>query len=173
VISVTIITTEMLVSSLYVMGFDKVDTILFTTVLGRLTSSFGEEAKFTFSEVPLSNRFLKVTQVNNADVYALKNGYTIDTPILNESGEPIPLRDYLFTNIDLMEALNELDFERIILKKAQMVRAQSISELNRDTFSEKEIEILKKLKFGKQQKVKSLFDKTPKQKKPRKKKQSK
>ena len=163
----------MLVSSLYVMGFDRVDTILFTTVLGRLTSSFGEEAKFTFSEAPLSDRFLKVTQMNNGDVYALKNGYTMDTPIINEAGVPIPLRDYLFTNIELLEALNELDFERIILKKAEMSRAHSISELNRDTFSEKEIEILKSLKFGKQQKVKSLFEDTPKSKKGRNKKQSK
>ncbi len=131
------INTETFVSSLMYIGFDKVDSFLYTETLGSVLWDYNGSSMFTFNDEPLSPKFQEYVSVNGVS-FQLRKGYILDNDLKKD----------LTINEKLIDIFNEIDFGRIIHKKAEMAKATSLSELDNDCFCKKEKEILKELGFG-------------------------
>ena len=138
------INTEELISSLLLLGFEKVDLILYTQTLGRLVIDNQTLKIFEFDDHAFSDTFNKYVEYDEG-VYKLKEGYSLDTNI-KVGKKDILLKDLLHTNKRLITYLNLLDFEEIIFKKITLLEDKSISTLP-NYFSNKEKEIIYKM-FG-------------------------
>lgn len=131
------INTEILVSSLFKLGFDKVDSILFTYTLAKIT----KDGVFFFEEQDTSIAFKKY--VNFYDGFIrLKDGYSLDTNISPNDSIPITIGQSLFGNKYLFDYLSILDFTDIILKKAEDYAIGDTNEIKSEFFSAKEIDLL-------------------------------
>lgn len=143
-----IINTEILVSSLFAVGFDKVDAALFTYTLGKLSMD-DKNNTFTFEDKETSEVFNKYIDYDGF-VFKLKEGYLFNTNVSPSERHIIPLSKALHVNKKLIEYLNNLDFSEIVLKKAEEYGMDSLiengEEVNTDLFSKKELDILKGIK---------------------------
>lgn len=138
-----IINTEIVVSSLFNVGFDKVDAVLFTFVLAKISMD-DKKHLFRFKDQKTSLIFDKYVDYNGL-IFKLKNGFQIDTNVSQKEGFNIPLGKALITNRYLIEYLNNLDFSEIVLKKAELYGMQNIDD---STFSHKELKILNQLNMN-------------------------
>lgn len=138
------INTEILVSSLFIIGFDKVDTALFTYTLGQLSIDNKQLQLFEFEDSETQQLFNKYVDYDGI-VFKLKDGITLDTMASYNVGKYYPLRKMLNTSKKLIEYLSQLDFSGIVLKKAESYGIQNIEKIDESRFSNKEIDILKKL----------------------------
>ena len=138
------INTEILVSSLFIMGFDKVDDALFTYTLGQLSIDNKQLQLFEFEDSETHQLFNKYVDYDGI-VFKLKVGITLGTMASYNGGKFYPLRKMLNTSKKLIEYLSQLDFSGIVLKKAESYGIQNIEQIDESRFSNKEIDILKKL----------------------------
>lgn len=138
-----IINTEIVVSSLFNVGFDKVDAVLFTFVLAKISMD-DKKHLFRFKDQKTSLIFDKYVDYNGL-IFKLKNGFQIDTNVSQKEGFNIPLGKALITNRYLIKYLNNLDFSEIVLKKAELYGMQNIDD---STFSHKELKILNQLNMN-------------------------
>jgi len=143
-----VINTEILISSLFRAGFDKVDSLLFTFTLAKISINNCKNKLFQFKDRELGILFNKYVDSKNF-VFKLKDGYTLTTRI-KVNNYVVPLAMALNTNSLLVDYLNNLDFSEIILKKARFLGIKNTLEIDEDRFSHKEIEILKQLMLDKQ-----------------------
>ena len=97
-----IINTEALVSSLFVIGFDKIDSILYTYTLGALTIDNQKTNMFQFENKELSSTFNKYVDSSSWG-FKLKKGYTLDTNISTMKDYNWTLRNLFNKNKDLMK----------------------------------------------------------------------
>ncbi len=138
------INSEILISSLFYIGFDKVDSILFT---------------YTLAKLSIDNRLMKTFEYDDEEFCHVFNEYIrcvdgiyqpiedIDLDTLVPFGEKlVPLRKRLHTNKKLVEYLSLLDFREIIFKKITLLSDKHIDTLP-DYFCDKEKEIISKI-FG-------------------------
>lgn len=132
-----IISTEMLVSTLFKLGFDKVDPVLFTFTLGKIS----KDGFFSFEEQDASIAFNKYVDFSDG-LIKLKDGYLLDTNISPNDSIPITIGQSLFGNKYLFDYLSTLDFTDIILKKAEAYGIGVTGEVKKDFFSTKEIDLL-------------------------------
>lgn len=139
------INSEILISSLFNLGFDKVDTALFTHTLGKISTA-DVSKKFIFEDDKFSDTFEKYVTYDGS-VFKLKEGYTLNTNVSQIDGFVWPIKEALKTNICLMNCLSNLDFKEIVLKKAQLYGYSAPDQIDDDIFSSKEIEILKGLGY--------------------------
>lgn len=135
------INTEAMVTSLFRNGFDRVDPLLFSFTLAALKMDDEARRKFSYKDKPLSEWFGKSVELDNGTL-KLKDGYTLDSEVMNVSGISIPLSSMLQTNKKLTEYLGNLDFTEIVSKKVSSLGERSTEE-NPLLFSEKEKEMLK------------------------------
>lgn len=126
------ISTEDIVKSLFAMGFEKVDTVLFGLVLS--TSKF-EENGFKFSDLPLTQIFLRYMDYNGY-VFTFKEGVTLDTEMPISKSYGWTLRR-LFNHNRLINYLSTLDFKDIVLRKIEYLGEETLEEFDY-LFSEKE-----------------------------------
>ena len=133
------INTELLISSLFKLGFDKIDPILFTYTLGKIT----KDGVFSFEEQDTSIAFKKYVVFYDGFI-RLKDGYSLDTNISCNKSIPITIGQSLFENKYLFDYLSTLDFTDIILKKVEDYTIGATGEVKKDFFSKKEIDILNK-----------------------------
>ena len=126
------ISTEDIVKALFAMGFEKVDTVLFGLVLS--TSKF-EENGFKFSDLPLTQIFLRYMDYNGY-VFTFKEGVTLDTEMPISKSYGWTLRR-LFNHNRLINYLSTLDFEDIVLRKIEYLGEETLEEFDY-LFSEKE-----------------------------------
>ena len=138
------INTEILVSTLFNLGFDSVDPVLFTYTLGKL-SLIDKERQFVFEEREPGIGFKEYVDCSGITM-KIKDGYTLDTNVSPNDKMVIPVRKTLFGSRTLQEYLSNFDFSEIIWKKAKAYSVQSAESVNPDLFCEKEIEILRALK---------------------------
>ena len=131
------INTEILVSSLFKLGFDKVDSILFTYTLAKIT----KDGVFSFEEQDTSIAFKKYVDFYDGFI-RLKDGYYLDTNISPNDSIPITIGQSLFGNKYLFDYLSTLDFTNIILKKAEDFAIGDTNEIKSEFFSTKEIDLL-------------------------------
>ena len=137
-----IINTEILVSSLFNAGFDKVDPALFVFILAKLSMD-DRRGLFKFDDNETSLTFNKYVDYDGV-VFKLKDGFQIDTNVSHVEGHVLLLGKALFTNRYLIKYLNNLDFTEIVVKKAQLYGIKSMEDIDKSKFSLKEMEILKK-----------------------------
>ena len=131
------INTELLISTLFKLGFDKIDPILFTYTLGKIT----KDGAFSFEEQDTSKAFKKYVDFFDGFI-RLKDGYSLDTNISPNDSIPITIGQSLFGNKYLFDYLSILDFTDIILKKAEDYTIGATGEVKKDFFSTKEIDLL-------------------------------
>lgn len=131
------ISSELLISSLFKLGFDKIDPILFTYTLGKIT----KDGAFSFEEQDTSIAFKKYVVFYDGFI-RLKDGYYLDTNISPNDSIPITIGQSLFGNKYLFDYLSTLDFTDIILKKAEDYTIGATGEVKKDFFSTKEIDLL-------------------------------
>lgn len=138
-----VINTEILISSLFNVGFDKVDSLLFTFTLAKISLYNRKKKLFQFKDRELGTVFKTYVDYDHA-VFRLKSGYTLATKIrVNDYLAPLGM--LLNSNRLLINYLNNLDFNEIIIKKASFLGIKSIEDINQNVFSYKEIEILNQL----------------------------
>jgi hypothetical protein len=138
------INTEILVSSLFKVGFDKVDGFLFEFVLAKQTMDNQGSNIFKFKDSMTTDFFNKYVDFNGI-VFKLKDGITLDTEVSYNNEKFYPLGEMLNTNKKLIEYLSQLDYSEIVLEKAEMYGEYDINRIDKKIFSQKEIEILIKL----------------------------
>jgi len=138
------INTEELISALFIVGFDKIDSLLFTYTLGKLSIDNRVMQTFEFEDKECSDTFNKYVTYDN-DTYHLVEDCDIDTFIL-VGDKNLPLRKILHTNKKLITYLSLLDFSEIVLKKIMLLGDNGIDTLA-SHFCDKEREIISKL-FG-------------------------
>ena len=136
------ISTEILVSALFNLGFDIVDPVLFTYTLGKLSLE-DKNQQFSFEEETPSIGFNKYVD-SSGIAFKIKDGYTLETDVSPvDSGIRIPVKKALFSSRKLLEFLTEIDFNEVVLKKAATYGVSDYDSINHELFSKKEVEILK------------------------------
>ncbi len=134
------INTETLVTSLFRVGFDKVDSILFSYTLGSIKSNEEGRKNFYFDDRMLSSWFTTYVEFKDG-LFSLKEGYSLDSMVETPSNANVPLCHLLLTNRKLTDYLKTLDFTEIISKKVLILGENSIEE-SPSLYSEKEKEII-------------------------------
>lgn len=137
------INTEAIVSSLFVLGFDKVDSLLYTYLLGKLTIDNQKLSLFDFEEKPFSESFTKYVGFSNS-VFKIKDGYTLDTNVSPVKDYNWTLRNLFARNTELINYLSNLDFREIVAKKLESYNATKQDDLEQ-IFCAKEIGIIEQL----------------------------
>jgi hypothetical protein len=138
------INTESLISSLFILGFDQVDPVLFTYTLGKLSLD-DKEKQFYFEEQEPSIVFKKYVDYEEV-VCKLKDGLTLDSMASYNDEVFYPLRKMLNSNKSLIEYLSQLDFNEIVSRKAESYGVKSVEDASPILFCEKEIYILQSSK---------------------------
>lgn len=141
------INTEILVSSLFSIGFDKVDAALFTYTLGQLSIDNKQLQLFEFEDSETHQIFDKYVDYDGI-VFKLKDGIALDTMVSYNDETFYPLRKMLNTNKKLIEYLSQLDFSGIVLKKAKSYGIPNIEQIDESRFSNKELGILQHSNSG-------------------------
>ena len=149
------INTEILVSSLFTIGFDKVDALLYTYTLGQISIDNQKLQLFEFEDSETGEKFNEYVDYDGF-IFKLKDGITLDTMVSYNNETFYPLRKMLNTNKKLIEHLSQLDFSEIVLKKAEAYGIQSTGNIESSLFSEKEKDILRLLYEKPEIKRKSL-----------------
>lgn len=148
------INTEILVSSLLVSGFDVVDPLLFAFVLGQLTIDNRNMKLFEFEDQPTSQIFNNYID-DDGIVFSIKKGFNLETNVSLAENCICPLKKILHTNRILLEYLQQLDIEKIVLRKlCSMGGFESISkEKYNYLFSSKEKELIEKIYSKKEENI--------------------
>ena len=139
------INTEILVSSLFAIGFDKVDALLYTYTLGKLSIDNQQLQLFEFEDEETHQIFNKYVDYDGI-IFKLKNGITLDTMASYNDEKFYPLRKMLNTNSRLIEYLSGLDFRKIVIKKIEALGVDRLDSFDL-LFSNREKEIMYKM-FG-------------------------
>lgn len=154
------INTEILVSSLFIIGFDKVDGLLFTYTLGQLSIDNHKLQLFEFEDSCTSQKFNEYVNYDGI-VFKLKEGVTLKTNVSHVSDYERPLETALHSNRKLIEYLSNLDFKKIIYRKVETLGIDKI-DCFPSLFSTKEKEIINKI-FEIEKNVSGNKNKTKKQ----------
>ena len=96
------INTETLVSSLFVIGFDKVDALLYTYTLGQLSLDNQKLQLFKFEDSSMSQKFNDYVDYDGI-TFKLKEGLTLKTNISPLENYNITWEKALHTNEKLIE----------------------------------------------------------------------
>ena len=138
------INSEMFISSLFVLGFDRIDDLFFDFTMTQLLKDNAELKLFSLNEdCEISDIFENFVEFNGS-IFKFKNGYTLDTMVYLDDDTCLPLCDLLKTNDVLINYLSDLDYKSIVLKKVKTMGVDKI-ETNIESFSFKEREIIKEL----------------------------
>lgn len=140
----TFYSIEQLTGTLLGYGFEFVDSTLFTCVLEKISIAEDDNEKIKLNDPRYSiYLFNKYITIDNAS-FTLKDGYTLETDI--GDGEYYYPLGYALKDKDLSEIIDSLDFEEIIIKKAERLGISSFQEIqNHQFFSNKEKLIMKAL----------------------------
>lgn len=136
------INSEHIISALFLLGFDKVDVLLYMCVLAKLTLDNQIEERFTLEDEDFSFLFCQNIEFNGK-VLKIKGNEGLDTTVMVIDGKPYSLRRMLKRNEKLMEQMRQLDFEEIIRRKINIVGEDKVY-IYREFFSSKEIDIINK-----------------------------
>lgn len=136
------INSENIISALFLLGFDKVDVLLYMCVLAKLTLDNQNEERFTLEDEDFSFLFCQNIEFNGK-VLEIKGNEGLDTTVMVIDGKPYSLRRMLKSNEKLMEQMRQLDFEEIIRRKINIMGEDKVY-IYRDFFSSKEIDIINK-----------------------------
>ncbi|MBQ8891935.1 MAG: hypothetical protein IJ068_03615 [Bacilli bacterium] len=151
------INMEIIISSLLLSGFDKVDSVLFTLVLGKIVLDNVNSQKFKYEDEKNSKVYNDYIN-HDGVIFNLKEGITLDMNVSPLDNHVFPLRKALHTSKELLEYFAELDFNDIVSRKIESFGGyENISPEKLDYFfSNKEKEIIENinsLKINNQKKL--------------------
>ena len=117
-----IINSENLIGALLVLGYESVDSILYTLTLGKITK---DNRNFKFIDKELNKTFMNFIDYDGGS-FKLKEGLTMqsDTGLLNEY---FSIEEFL-TNRKLVEYLKTIDLNDIISKKNNFVEVKTLEK---------------------------------------------
>ena len=126
------INTEKIISTLLVYGFDKVDSLLYTLVLGKLTlDNYNSNGRLFEFEDKKTSVFFDIYVKNDGFTYSLIDGYDLDTRVETHiEGYYTTLKKALHPSQTLLEYFDKIDFKEIIIKKIASIGADKIEEFN-------------------------------------------
>ena len=136
------INSENIISALFLLGFDKVDVLLYMCMLANLTLDNQVEERFTLEDEDFSFIFCQNIEFDGK-VLKIKGNEGLDTTVMVTDGKPYSLRRMLKCNEKLMEQMKNLDFEEIIRRKINIMGEDKVY-IYREFFSSKEIDIINK-----------------------------
>lgn len=136
------INSENIISAIFLLGFDKVDALLYMCVLAKLTLDTQIEERFTLEDEAFSSLFCQNIEFNGK-VLEIKGNEGLDTTVMVIDGKPYSLRRMLKCNKKLMEKIKKLDFEEIVRRKINIIGEDKVY-IYREFFSSKEIDIINK-----------------------------
>ena len=136
------INSEHIISALFLLGFDKVDALLYMCVLAKLTLNNQIEEQFTLEDEDFSSLFCQNIEFDG-NVFKIKENEGLDTTVMVTDGKPYSLRRMLKCNEKLMEQMRQLDFEEIIRRTINIMGEDKVC-IYREFFSSKEINIIDK-----------------------------
>lgn len=160
------VNTEALVSALLLLGFDKIDALLYTYVLGSLKSTYNNERKNMmyefdfFVDDSLSRVMSNCIKPNPTMVIELKDGIDLDTDVsrfCNLKDDTISLGEYIDNSNNRLLATfieGRLNIEEIVCFKVRRLGIENINNFA-SLFSIKEKEIIERkmnIKVGNQKK---------------------
>lgn len=140
------INAETLIIGLFLIGFDRIDPVLFTYVLGKLSIDNQKLKLFEFSDSEIHQVFNKYVDYDGI-TFKLKNEISVNTINDYKNKEFYLFRNILNQKEKLIEYLSQLDFSKIVLEKVKLYDIKKIEKINKNIFSNKEIEILQHLNF--------------------------
>ena len=88
------INSENIISALFLLGFDKVDVLLYMCVLAKLTLDNQIEERFTLEDEDFSFLFCQNIEFNGK-VLKIKGNEGLDTTVMDIDGKPYSLRRML------------------------------------------------------------------------------
>ena len=154
-----IVNTETIISSLFLLGFDKVDSVLFTLIQGNIKSILSKkyydiEFNNTFyncelifaSDKPFSHVFEKCID-DNGVYFSLSEKYSLDTDVSKYLG----LEDYMYTLREYLgrnnnaRLLSILINDYIDMSEIVKIKLNQVGRENIELFSKKELEIISNL----------------------------
>ncbi len=136
------INSEKIISALFLLGFDKVDVLLYMCVLAKFTLDNQIEERFTLEDEDFSFLFCQNIEFNGK-VLEIKGNEGLDTTVMVIDGKPYSLRRMLKCNEKLLDQIKKLDFEEIIRRKINIMGEDKVY-IYRKFFSSKEIDIINK-----------------------------
>lgn len=152
------INTEILVSSLLVAGFDRVDAFLFSYTLGQISIDNRKLQMFDFKDSETTSFFNEYVDYDGIS-FKLREGVTLDTNVSPASGYEWSLKGALHTNKVLLRYLEGLDFREIILRKIVALGVDKLDDLG-EMFCDREKEIIRQI-FGMIEEPIETVDKAP------------
>lgn len=138
-----IINTEQIVCSLLGIGFEQVDSMLFTLVLGKLSLEQREKPWFEFQDKEFS-KFFETYVDSSASIFKLKDDFELASNI-GPDGYHYALEFALkHQNRTLTKHIENLDYQSIIYKKLEMIGFDKYEECAY-LFCEKEKSIIRNI----------------------------
>ena len=134
------INTEMILSSLFLIGFDRVDEIFLDNLIGKILYEKREKHQFELEEEEPSDIFNFYFE-HKSTVYKLKDGYDMNSIVQVNDRDIVNLKDLLLTNDKLLEYLCDCDFKDVIEKKIKEIGIGRV-EKHANLFSNREKEIM-------------------------------
>ena len=123
------INKEIIISSLFSMGFDKVDALLYMYVLDDLFRYIDVIKKFEYDLIEPTSTFNKYVDFDGM-VSSLKKGYTLNTKVSCDDGSQKQLRKVLNINYELVQYLEDVDFAKIVNKKVFDIGLERLEEFS-------------------------------------------
>jgi hypothetical protein len=124
-----LICTEEIISSLLIIGFESVDSLLYTYTLGELTINREAKHNFKYVDAGLSDEFSRYISYDGMK-FQLKDGLELGTEVKVEGlDRPLPLIRRLRANKELVKYLNDLDFSEIISKKLGDIEDENLKKI--------------------------------------------
>lgn len=131
------VTTECLIKSLIVIGFDRVDPLLFSLTLGSI--AMDKNKLYMIVDKPFTSRFFNIFELKNGS-YKLKDGISFDTDISPVDGYQYKVIDYLVKEskkTNFIEFLSNVNFTDIVNRKLEML------DNDDSKLCDKELELIK------------------------------
>ena len=110
------INNESIISTLFILGFDRVDTILYSNILNEIIRN--KNFKMVCTEE--TNIFKKFIDYNGIR-YKIKDDYNINSEVINMNGKKYTLKEILPVNKELEKFLKTLNYEEIIKRKISIL----------------------------------------------------
>lgn len=139
---------ENLISTLFALGFEQVDSTFLTLILGKISKDKIKEKQFKYEDNEFTIQFQKFVDFDGF-VYKLKEGLTLESDTELLKNETYAIKD-LFTvgivNRKLMKYFTNFDFKDIIIHKINLIGIDRIDQMP-CLFSNKEKSIMYEM-FG-------------------------
>lgn len=141
---------EKIISTLFVMGFDEIDSLFYSFLLGRIMKEKDFFEQFNFKNSEPSQDFSRYVETTG-NKCKIKEGYNLETNLSPVEGKYWPLARLLEmkSSENLKKLLISIDLGEIVEKKVNALGEERIRR-NKSLLTDKEIELLRKRQKMKQ-----------------------